>query len=931
MSAAREPIAVIGTGYVGLVTAAGFAELGNDVWCVDIDADKIARLEAGEVPIYEPGLAESIAANRGRLHFSTDLAPALEHARLLFVAVGTPPTYSGDADLSAVHAVVDAMPPSDRHALVMKSTVPVGTGASIKRTFAAHGKDGFRYVSCPEFLKEGTALADFRRPDRVVVGDDGDWAGDAVCELYAPLGAPLVRTDVASAEMVKLASNAFLATKISFINEIANVCEETGADVLEVAKGMGLDRRIGEHFLRPGIGYGGSCLAGEETVLVRRRGRTALLTFEQLWARLGADEPEADEAGIAWPEGLEVLSWMSGSTTPQFLPVMAATRRRHVGELLEVRTKTGRRVRCTPDHPWFAGDGSSDEVEIKLAEELTTEDWLPVAQGTHDRADAPALLPTLAAVEAAGAAPEDVIVRPRGGEIAALEQRGRDGRAGVLDAHRRGATQRWSDVKRSGTLRLDETALLDVSLGGAGFKTAKNGAEVPYELVCDERFWRIVGLYLAEGNTTFDERNGARVIWSFHPTREQHLVDEVMAFWMRHGVRARAYRAPTTHKVTVQSRLLGAWWTKVLGLGRTSYEQRLPDLAWGLTREQKLALLSGLWEGDGSWSLVNGGPSVILEFGTVSRELADGVLRLLADLGFVASQRIGRVAKSTKDTYWLRIAGADQVERAIDLVPERDRVGVLASIARQGKRIKPTGYRRFGHGPAWVRVTDVRREPFDGWVYSLEVPGAHSFATSTHLISHNCFPKDVSALKQLAGNSGYHFQLLTAVIEVNELQKRRVISKLQKHLGSLVGKTVALLGVAFKPDTDDMREASSLVLGARLQADGATVRAYDPIAEHEARRLMSGVHFAPSAIEALDGADAVVLVTEWPEFKQLDWDTAARRMRGRLVIDGRNVLDPQVVRAAGFAFEGIGRGADRIAAHDAAPREPEGVATGTAP
>ncbi|MGB2711299.1 MAG: UDP-glucose/GDP-mannose dehydrogenase family protein [Conexibacter sp.] len=428
MAPPREPIAVIGTGYVGLVTAAGFAELGNEVWCVDIDADKIARLNAGEVPIYEPGLAESIEANRARLHFATELAPALEHARLLFVAVGTPPTYSGDADLTAVHAVVDAMPASDRHALVMKSTVPVGTGATIKRAFAQRGKDGFRYVSCPEFLKEGTALADFRAPDRIVVGDDGDWAGDAIVELYAPLCAPLVRTDIASAEMVKLASNAFLATKISFINEIANVCEETGADVLEVARGMGLDQRIGQSFLRPGIGYGGSC-----------------------------------------------------------------------------------------------------------------------------------------------------------------------------------------------------------------------------------------------------------------------------------------------------------------------------------------------------------------------------------------------------------------------------------------------------------------------------------------------FPKDVSALKQLAGNSGYHFQLLTAVIEVNELQKRRVISKLQKHLGSLVGKTVALLGLAFKPDTDDMREASSLVLAARLQADGATVRAYDPIAEREARRLMPGVDFAASALDAVAGADAVVLVTEWPEFRALDWGAAGERMAGRLVVDGRNVLDRDALAAAGFAYEGIGR------------------------
>ena len=428
MASEREPIAVIGTGYVGLVTAAGFAELGSEVWCVDVDADKIARLERGEIPIYEPGLAESVARNRERLHFGTEIAPALEHSRLLFVAVGTPPTYSGDADLSAVYSVVGAMPASDHHALVMKSTVPVGTGAAIKRAFEEHGKSGFAYVSCPEFLKEGSALKDFLNPDRVVVGDEGDWAGDAVVELYKPLDAPLVRTDIASAEMIKLAANAFLATKISFINEIANVCEETGADVLEVARGMGLDQRIGTHFLKPGIGFGGSC-----------------------------------------------------------------------------------------------------------------------------------------------------------------------------------------------------------------------------------------------------------------------------------------------------------------------------------------------------------------------------------------------------------------------------------------------------------------------------------------------FPKDVSALKQLAGNSGYHFQLLTAVIEVNELQKRRVIGKLQKHLGSLVGKTVALLGLAFKPDTDDMREAASLVLAARLQADGARVRAYDPIAEDEARKLMFGVEFADSALGALAGADACIIVTEWPEFAELDWAAAADAMSGRVVIDGRNFVDTKAVLASGFAYEGIGR------------------------
>jgi hypothetical protein len=372
-------------------------------------------------------------------------------------------------------------------------------------------------------------------------------------------------------------------------------------------------------------------------------------------------------------------------------------------------------------------------------------------------------------------------------------------------------------------------------------------------------------------------------------------------------VRARVATRPTSRQVTVQSRLVGAFWRGVLGLGANSYDQRVPDLAWQVGAGDKWALLSGLWEGDGSWSLVNGGPSVMLELGTVSDELADGVLRLLADLGITAARRIARLSKATKDTRFIRISGADQVERAIELVPQRDRAGVLASLGRQRKRIAPAGFRRLGRGPSWVRISELRGERYEGDVYSLEVPGSHTVVTSGGLTTSNCFPKDVEALKQLAGNSGYHFQLLTAVIEVNELQKRRVIAKLQKHLGELPGKRVALFGLAFKPHTDDMREASSLVLAARLNADGARVTAYDPVAEEQARELVSGISFASSALEAAAEADAVVLVTEWPEFVEIDWAPIARAMSGNVVIDGRNALDPDAIRAAGLAYEGIGR------------------------
>ena len=420
-------IGIFGAGYVGLVTGSCFADLGHDVVIRDIIPARVDALRVGKVPIFEPGLTELIAANRDRLTFTTEIAEVVADADVLFVCVGTPPTYSGDADLSAVWTVVDELPRDDRRVvLVMKSTVPVGTGAKVRAALDERGLTNVGYVSNPEFLAEGSALKDFRNPDRIVIGSYEDADAAVVEKLHADIIAPVVRADVASAEMVKLASNAALAVRISFINEIANVCELTGADVLTVAEGVGLDHRLGKHFLRAGIGFGGSC-----------------------------------------------------------------------------------------------------------------------------------------------------------------------------------------------------------------------------------------------------------------------------------------------------------------------------------------------------------------------------------------------------------------------------------------------------------------------------------------------FPKDISALKQLAGNVGYHFQLLAAVIEVNELQKRRVIGKLQKHLGTVRDRRIALLGLAFKPNTDDMREAPSLVLGARLLAEGAEVRAWDPVAD--ASHLLHGAVFCDSVLEAVDGADAAVLVTEWEELKGILTAEVRERMRTPLIIDGRNLLDPAAARAAGFTYEGIGR------------------------
>jgi UDPglucose 6-dehydrogenase len=903
--ASKQTVGVVGVGWVGLVTASCFAELGHPVVAMDIDADKVEGLRRGDVPIHEPGLSDLVAKNSERLRFTTDMAEVLDAATLLFCCVDTPPTVSGDADLSRVRAVLETLPDEDDHVLVMKSTVPAGTGAAIRRE-----KPELAYVSCPEFLKEGSAVDDFMHPDRVVIGADRDdaSAADAVEEIYRPLGGELVRTDVASAEMIKLAANAFLATKISFINEIANVSEEVGADVTEVARGMGLDERIGSSFLRAGIGYGGSCFAPDETLLVRFRGWPRLVSFEELWELVGADEEAVDGEAIAPPD-LQVWSWVPGESEPEWMSVSVLTKRAYDGEMVEVHTKMGRRVRVTADHPFIVGDGKDDAVLTRvLAKDLTEADWLPLAVGAVPGFE-PRAYSVMGAVEDSAIDANSVLVRPERREIDELASRPPAERATPLE-HPRPA-QRMGDIKRQGSLRLGEACRAGFDLRGAGIGTVRNGTFVAPEISIDERFWRIVGLYLAEGCVSADGGGGTsrqRVIWTFDSSKEEHLVKEIVDFWESHGVKATVRQTPTSRRVDISSRIVAAWWTETLGLGRTAYSQRIPELMWEQTPGRKQALLSGLWEGDGSWSLINGGPSVILEWGTVSDELADGVARLLGELGLVCSWRRGRTAKSRKETHWLRISGADQVERALFLLPASQRHQVLDAMSHRAKRIAPTGYRRSGgSGSAWVRVTSACRSKWRGPVYSLKVSGSQTIVASGGLVCSQCFPKDTQALKQLAGNTGYHFQLLTAVIEVNELQKRRVIKKLEKHLGSLVGKRVALLGLAFKPDTDDMREASSLVLAARLQGEGAEVVAYDPVAEGSAQEVLASVDLRGSVPEALEGADAAVLVTEWPEFAELDWAELAGRMANPLLVDGRNFLDPQALRAAGFVYEGIGR------------------------
>ena len=827
-------IAVIGTGYVGLTTGACLAHMGHDVVCVDVDAGKVERLNRGEIPILEDGLDQLVLDGRrsGRLSFTLGAAEAVKDREFVYLCVPTPQGDDGSADLSYIEAAAREIGPHlERESIVInKSTVPVGSTRVVEQALQ---RGDVSVVSNPEFLREGSAVHDFLHPDRVVIGAADQAAAIRMAGLYIGLTAPIMVTDPASAETIKYASNAFLATKISFVNAVAAVCEAVGADVNDVVLGMGYDKRIGQEFLRPGPGWGGSCFVGSETVVVRVGETVRMRSLRQV-------VEDASDSGIG---GLEVLSWAWGDPTPEFFPVSCVTARRYTGDVVEIRTRMGRRLTVTADHPMVVGDGRVDTTpEVVLAEDLGAGHWLPAAVG----------LPL-----------------PAGDPIRTTS---------ILDAASR--------------------SCIDDANG-----TVSNGTYVPDSIPVEADFWRMVGLYLAEG---FITRDGSRerIFWTFHPDDEMELVDWLVDYWGGLGVTASVHRSPTSRRVSISSRLLAAWFRE-LGVGDRSYVKRVPDAIWTAPVDHRWSLLRGLWDGDGSWSFGGRGNNAVLEYGTVSRALADGMLRLLASLGVIASQRVGRGAKSTVDTHWLRISGADQIEVAApELLPAEEWARIRARGLALRKRIAPTGFRPDGKNAAWLRVTSAVRRSFDGTVYSLEVPGTHTIVTTGGLVAHNCFPKDTIALIRIAEDAGYDFRLLKGVKEVNDQQFERVTQKvIDAAGGSVAGKRVAGWGITFKARTDDTRMSPAIEILKRLQAAGAVVTAFDPAIRAE----IEGIPVAENGIEACRDAEVLVVLTEWDEFKWIDLDQVAAVMAAPRIVDARNLLDSGRVRQLGFSYQGIGR------------------------
>jgi UDPglucose 6-dehydrogenase len=910
-------ICVLGTGYVGLVTGTCFADMGNQATCVDIVPEKIERLKQGILPIYEPGLEEMVQRNvrAGRLHFTTSYSEGLDNSDFIFIAVNTPSHSSqGGADMSYVESAARGIGQELDHytVIINKSTVPVGSGDVVTRIIRKNLKRpevSFAVVSNPEFLREGSAVQDFQNPDRIVLGSSDQEAARKVATLYLPLRAPIVITDLYTAEMIKYASNAFLATKISFINEIAQICERLGADVKEVAAGMGYDKRIARAFLDAGLGYGGSCFEASETVFILNSPNVAAERLDKLFDQAGAPF-QGDTVELVQPSAQRVLAFDLERGQPIFADVKAITRRPYKGTMVRINTSMGRTLRVTADHPVILykdqqftilpaaavvpGDQLMALCELPAIEQATNLNLIELLQDTDLEAD--------------------VYVKPIDNTFSEQFKQ-------FTAAIPRDMLKYAHDIKRHNRMSLrlfrylSDLHVLNISAEKLRLYTAKGAATMINALIpVDEDLLRLCGYYLAEGYLAQNiGRAGAvRERVGFHEQEAEYIAD-VQRILRRWGLKFIERRATSALTTIVSSRIFSWLLRDVLRCGTRSEDKALPRLVFNVLPELRLELIRGAFSGDGAVTPVLAGQNLMLEYATVSKSLADGMALLLQTIGVIPSIRTRWMNKSKREAYILRVSGYEQIAALKDAFGDKHRARIESILAGYQRHIQPHGYKRYG-AFATLPVREVEHRDVETTVYSMET-SAGTLIASSGLISHNCFPKDVRALAHMADEAGLHPQLLHAVMEINHDQRLLVVTKLTSILGSLRGSTIGILGLAFKPNTDDMREAPSVDIIRWVTNQGATVRVYDPVATNTGREAlecagvdMEAIIFCRNAYEVAEGTDALVIVTEWNEFKSLDMHKIRNAMRSPVLIDGRNIYEVSEMARLGFIYRAIGRG-----------------------
>ena len=900
-------VSIVGSGYVGTTVAACLADLGHEVTTIDIDEDIVDAINDGAAPIHEPGLDELVAEHGGsRLRATTDYG-AIRETDLTMLALPTPSNDDGSIDLGYMEAgaagVGEALAGDtgeSPHLVVTKSTVtPRTTDERLAPRIADAGPErgeDFLVASNPEFQREGTAVVDFLNPDKLVFGADDQRAFQTLHELYGPLRAaadddvPVVETGIAEAEMIKYANNTFLASKVSLINDIGNVCKEFGVDAYEVAEAIGLDDRIGERFLRSGVGWGGSCLTGDQRVLAKDGTGTKLLTLAEFFDNYGVDDVVDDVSVLSCDEDGQF----------SFEPVLAATRRQYDGSLHTIETKMNKAVTVTDDHPMLVVE--NDEQALHEAAALREGDELPVQ--TALPSDPVESFDLIDLVDSATAFENDSVYLKPSFDICEIKSELREA---LREYNEQFDYDKVHEFTRNNYLVLDAFLKfedeLPIDRRDLGLYTTVGGGQtyVPAIISADADFWRFIGYYLSEGHIHDDDSGrGAtdrrRIFLSFHPTDEQAYVGEVESYLDGLGVRNRTDTQETATQIEVSSRVL-AYFIEWLGCGSGSYSAAIPHLAYQEPVEHREALLAGLFRGDGHIEYTNHSNAVVYDYGSVSEELVQGMQFLLQSLGVVPSYKTSQSEKSTQPAHFLRVSSKQHIARLKHLFLPDEQEKISDRLDSYERDIQPSSH-SVGTQHTTVEINGISVSETETDVYSLEVSDNHTFVTTDGLVVHNCFPKDTDAIIAAAREQGYDPAVLSAAVELNDAQPERLLALLDDHV-DVAGKRVAVLGLAFKPGTDDIRNTQAVPVIEGLRERDAEIVAYDPVATENMREQYPDIEYADSAAAALEGASGAVVVTDWDEFGALDSEFDA--MSDPVVVDGRRIVE----RREGITYEGL--------------------------
>lgn len=890
-------ISIVGSGYVGIVTGIGFAELGNEVAFVDVDEHKIDTINSGEPPIYEKGLNELMERNKGKYYATSDYKKAIEDTDITFICVGTPSREDGSMDLvylkSASEQIGESLKDKQSHIVVVKSTVVPGTTEEVVRPIIEEksnkrGFEEFGLAMNPEFLREGNAVYDFFNPDRLVLGAGDERTEGVLQQLYGDFNCDKLVTGIKTAEMVKYVSNSFLAAKISFANEVGNICKKLGIDTYEVFEGVGLDHRINKSFFRSGIGYGGSCLEGDEKILVKNSGSVELLSFEEFYKNY--------TNGSKLKDDISVLSFNKENNGFEFKKIQRSFKREYRGEVLEIKTSMGCKVKVTEDHPMIVQEDGG--LRVKKSGELEVGDRIPLLQGIPEKESPGNYFDLIDILKKSSKFDlSKVYLRPYF-NLEVLKERLR----GLLSQYNsKYSYDKVREFFRKNYLPLDVFLEVEdeISLERSEFKiyTSKGSTTyVPAVIEAGRGFWRFIGYYISEGNINNDNSGHGRardsIMISFNYRGEEDYVEEVENYLQKLGIKYDKSLKETSTQITFSSRVFAYFISEYLGCGTDSYSARIPDLAYQESISNKKALLSGLFRGDGHIAYPKHSRAVVLDYGSISKELIQGMRFLLQSIGIIPSYKTSKSRKSTGPAHFLRVSGKSQVEELKSIFRKKDEEKISRRLESYKKEIKPTGHKKL-QNYSTVKIRDIERSFKETEVYSLEVEGNHNFVTTDGLIVHNCFPKDVKALVSRARELGEDPEIMNSVINVNEKQPVKLIELLKKHIPDLKGTRIGVLGLAFKPDTDDIRESRAIPVVRALLDEGASVVAYDPKAMDEFSKLFPEVEYAD--VEEVMNCDAVLIVTEWDEFEALDYT-------GRIVIDGRKV---EKARQEARIYEGV--------------------------